>query len=244
MIPQTVATTRYNDHAVSASTAYTYEVRAKDAAGNLSDPATASVTTPDPPPATVVFSDGFESGNLSLWNTVRGLTVTSAATRVHQGSWAAFASTTGTTVAYAYKNLSPTRSNLYVRFYFKLLRRASTSTVTLARIRTGGDVRLLSLNISSQGVLSYRNDVTGVTRVGTPSVSLNAWHELQVHIVVNGTAGQIETWYDGVKRTELSRTENFGTTAVGRLQLGDETTGRSFEVALDDFVSSLEFVAP
>ncbi len=42
----TVATTAYADATVVASTAYVYTVVARDAAGNSSDPATASVTTP------------------------------------------------------------------------------------------------------------------------------------------------------------------------------------------------------
>jgi hypothetical protein len=43
------ATTAYSDTAVSASTAYRYEVRARDAAGNLSDPSNSfNVTTPAP----------------------------------------------------------------------------------------------------------------------------------------------------------------------------------------------------
>lgn len=36
------------------------------------------------------------------------------------------------------------------------------------------------------------------------SVSNDAWHSLELHLVVNGTASATEGWLDGVKVSDLS----------------------------------------
>ena len=66
--------TSYTDTAVVGSTQYSYQIRARDVAGNLSGLGAApAVTTPAPP--VPVFADGFESGNLSAWSPTSGLIV-------------------------------------------------------------------------------------------------------------------------------------------------------------------------
>jgi len=78
--------TGYIDSTVLASSTHTYAVRARDAAGNVSAlSAPTSVTTPAG--ATPVFSDGFETGDLSGWTSSAGLTVQS--TTVRSGGFAA-----------------------------------------------------------------------------------------------------------------------------------------------------------
>ena len=65
LVVQTVASTAFTDTGLAANTTYSYEVRARDAAGNLSDPATLSATTlapsgddttPPSAPGPLVFS--------------------------------------------------------------------------------------------------------------------------------------------------------------------------------------------
>jgi len=43
-------------------------------------------------------------------------------------------------------------------------------------------------------------------------------------------------WLDGVRINDLSRTEGLGGTAIGRIQLGDNSTGRTYDVAFDNVV--------
>jgi hypothetical protein len=52
---------------------------------------------------------------------------------------------------------------------------------------------------------------------------------------VNGTTGLVELSLDGNKL--LSKAENLGTAAIGRLDLGDDSTGRTFDIAFDDIVA-------
>ena len=58
----------------------------------------------------------------------------------------------------------------------------------------------------SDGRLAYYNEVTGVTTVG-PTVSTGSWHELEVHVLVNGGSSLVEVWLDGNKLTTLSKTD-------------------------------------
>ena len=74
--------------------------------------------TPTSGAHTPIFSDGFESGNLSAWTTSGGLTVQSAL--VHSGSFAAQGNTTNG-ATYAKKLLPTTYSNGYARIYFNLV---------------------------------------------------------------------------------------------------------------------------
>jgi hypothetical protein len=108
--------------------------------------------------------------------------------------------------------------------------------VYLNRLRAanGAAQSLIAWSVSSTGRLAYRNDVTGVSTTSTTVVPTGAWQELQVHVVINGTASQTETWLNGTKIDQLSKTESLGTTAVGRVQFGDNATGKTFDIAYDD----------
>ncbi len=96
VLPQAVTATEFTDSGLTASTAYTYRVRARDAAGNRSGwSAAASVTTPSsgggggtPPPPQVtnlLTNGGFETGNLQGWSLDWGLSVSNTA--AHTGNF-------------------------------------------------------------------------------------------------------------------------------------------------------------
>jgi chitodextrinase len=81
------AITTFTDNTAAAGTAYTYTVSASDAAGNTSaGSAAANVTTP-------LFTDSFESGNLSLWSAQQQMTVQTQ--QVHGGTYAVRGTSTG-----------------------------------------------------------------------------------------------------------------------------------------------------
>jgi chitodextrinase len=87
----TPTTTSYTDSGLTASTAYTYTVVARDAAGNTSPPSAAvKVTTPAPPPTAQVINAEAESGVLTAPMAVRTATAAQGGRYVSQ--------TTGTTV--------------------------------------------------------------------------------------------------------------------------------------------------
>jgi chitodextrinase len=187
--------------------------------------ATAATDTP-------VFTDGFESGNLSQWTGSSGTTVQQQIT--YAGSWAARATTVGTP-AYAYKNLSTPLSELYYEGSFQAISQG-TANVSIVRFRTAANVPLFGIFRLSNGKLSYFNGVTGRATSG-PRVSTGSWHKLKVHILVNGTSSLVEVWLDGTK-VITKNAESLGTTGVGRVYIGDPATGHTFDYAYDDEVVS------
>jgi chitodextrinase len=229
----------YTDATVAGGTTYEYYVKARDAAGNISGPSnTAMVTTQGSSPP--LFTDNFETGNFSKWTANTGLVAQQQ--EVFAGSWAARGTTTSA-ATWAYKILGSTHSELYYRIRFKVLSQGSSSTVNLLKLRTGTGASILGLFRNTTGKLGYRNDVSAVSTTSTTTVSTGAWHEVQVRTRINGAAGAIETWFDGVRIDSLSKSENFGTTALGRIQLGENSTGRTFDIAFDDVATGTSFIS-
>jgi Bacterial Ig domain/Calcineurin-like phosphoesterase len=228
----------YLDESVQPGTRYDYYVVAKDAAGNTSSPSTvASVTTPTD---TTRFSDGFETGDMSQWTTSTGINVQSQL--VNDGSFAAEAVPNGA-AAYAYKQLAQTWPSLYYSTRFYVASRGSSS-VYLLRFRTATKTAIAAVFVSSTGKLALRNDVTGVTTTSPVPVSNGAWHTLELYASANGASGQTSVWLDGTPVGELTGTQSLGTTPIGYLQLGDTTTGRTFDVAFDDVQADPLFITP
>jgi hypothetical protein len=193
-------------------------------------PASFSWTVDTTAPAPPVFSDGFESGNLSAWTVSAGLTVQGALT--NSGSFAARATTTNGNT-YAKKTLPSTYGDAYSRVFVNL--QSASSQVNLLRHRTASDSSLAYVFVSSAGVLSVRNDVLGVTTASSTVVQPGSgWHSIELHTLVNGTSSVIEVWFDGVQVDALSSTTSLGSTGVGRFQLGEVQSGRTYDVAFDD----------
>jgi hypothetical protein len=185
-----------------------------------------------------VFSDGFESGNLSAWTSSAGLTVQTAF--VHSGTYAAQGNTTNGNT-YAKKTLSTTYTEGYGRIYFNLV--SFASQVNLFRYRTSADASITYLFVNTSGKLGLRNDVAATTITSTTSVG-NGWHALEFHVVINGASSTTEVWLDGIKVNDLSITTNFGTTPVGRLQIGEVMSGRTYNVLFDDVVFDSQQIGP
>jgi chitodextrinase len=219
--------TSYSDTGLTPVTTYTYTVRAVDAAGNVSDPSPVATAT------TMVFSDGFESGNLSKWTSVSGLAVQN--TNVFAGSWAAEAQSKNAS-DFASKTLPSTYTSLYYRMRVKILQ-GKPATVDVLRLRTAAGGDLMSILYDSNRRLGYRNDVTGTTLTSTTALAVGTWYEVKVHLIVNGASSQTEVWLNGTKITALSRTDSFGTTPIGRIVAGETTSGRQYDFAIDDVVA-------
>jgi hypothetical protein len=231
--------TSFSDNTVTPNTGYTYTVQAVDWKGNVSGASTPPLSVTTPPPA-AIFSDGFESGDLSNWSTVSGgLTVES--TDVASGSYAAESIGDGTNPAYAWETLPQPLSEIYYQLHFKLVS-LSSSSVYLGWLRTANPApsgakagAILGFFVSSSsGKLGLRNNITA-SNISTngPVVADGNWHTLQVH--ANITTGQVDTWVDGTPVANLSGTGlNLGTDPVGIVQIGENATGKTYDVLYDD----------
>jgi hypothetical protein len=187
-------------------------------------------STPTPSGTTPVFSNGFESGNLAAWTSSSGLIVQSVT--VHTGSFAAQGNTTNG-ATYAKKTLPASYSGGYGRVYINLL--SFTSQVNLLRFRTAADGSIAYLYVDTAGKLNLRNDAGAATFTSTTPVG-SGWHALELHAVINSATSTTEVWLDGVKINALSVTTNLGTTAIGRFQIGEVQSGRTYNVIFDDAV--------
>lgn len=219
-------TTSFTDTSALASTSYQYTVRARDASGNVSAAsAAASVTTPVA--AVPVFSDGFETGDLSGWASSAGLTVQSSTVR--SGVDAAEANVSAAP-ANARKTLpGGPYPDAYARVAFQV--KTQTSQVILLRLRDaagiGGYVYL-----TSGGKLGFKSDALTAT---TSSLSPGSgWHVVELHLSPNGPSSTVEVWLDGALVSSLSGTLDLGLAgAVTSIQVGD-TASVTYDVVYDD----------
>jgi fibronectin type III domain protein/Big-like domain-containing protein/calcineurin-like phosphoesterase family protein len=238
LLTTTASVNSHLDQSVQPGTAYSYTVVARDAAGNTSPPsAPAGVTTPTD---VTLFSDGFESGDMSAWATSPGMTVQSQT--VSDGSFAAEAAAAGS-AAYAYEQLAQPWPALYYSARFYLVNRGSSS-VYLLRFRTAAKAAVVAVYVSPTGKLAMRDDVTGVTTTSPVQVSSGAWHTVELYGSANGTSSQTSVWLDGLQVGELTGTQDLGTSAIGYLQLGDTSAGKTFDAIFDDVKADPLFIQP
>jgi len=84
--------------------------------------------------------------------------------------------------------------------------------------------------------------VAGQSTSSPVAVSAGAWHTLQVHVVVDGASGQVETWLDGTSINQLTKTESLGAAPIGRLQLGENSPDRTYDIAFDAVAADTSFI--
>ena len=232
------ATLAYSDLTVTAGTQYSYTVRSRDAAAHSSvDSNVAQVTTPS---AGVVFQDDFESGSLSMWSTVAGLAVSQGVTAPSGGQWVARETANGGGSTYAFKSISPTVTDVYARFRFKVLSR--TGSVDLMRFRNNSGGSKLSLLVDgTTGKLSTRNAVSGTAIKSNAVINTGQWYTVEVHGMV-GSPSTTEVWLDGTLLPELGATGDLGTTNFGQFLLGQTGTTGTYDVAFDDVIVSKNLI--
>src|SRR6266851_3319947 len=179
------------------------------------------------------FSDGFESGTTSNWTSSAGLTVQTAT--VHSGTYAAEGSTING-ASYAIKQLTSTYAELYYRAYVDIKSQTTGFTMMADQTATGGGI--IRLYIGSQHELVLWNDVTQLTTTG-PTISLGAWHSIELHVIVNGALSTTEVWLDGALVPAFSSTmATLGILPVGQVQLGSQAPLQIYDVVLDDVALS------
>jgi chitodextrinase len=143
------------------------------------------------------FADDFESGDLSKWSSVRGMSVQGGT--VAGGSFAARATASGSS-AYAQKQLTQAQNALSYQVRANIVSQGA-NPVVLERVRTATGVALAKVYVDASGKLTLRNDVTGTTVAG-PLVSKGAWHTVELAVDVG--AGKATVSLED-RRTPLRR---------------------------------------
>jgi hypothetical protein len=216
---------------VAPATIYTYAIRAYDAAGNYSTSGTLTVTTL----ATgSVFYDGFESGDLSQWTTVSG-NLTVQTSFIHTGTYVAREASTGT-ATYAYKTLPTAYNELWAQSWVYVSTRSTSAN--LFGFRTSSGASIVNTYLDTNGRISLRNNIGGVTTYGTSTVAPGSWHRIVLHALVNATSSSIDVTLDG-QAVGLNLTgQDLGSSPIAQLQLGETATARTYDIALDDITVS------
>ena len=218
-------------------------VGANNLDGNVKDPIHDLGTNTQYLTDTLPFFDGFESGDLSRWTHDNGLVAEQA--QAFAGAWAAEGLTTGAGGASATKQLSPTKTDVYYMLHFRVGSRAASTPLNLLRFRNAAAAAnpIATLSVSATARIQLRNDVTGTLSLSSTVAQDGSWHTAEVHILVNGTNSQTEVWVDGAPVPELSQSGvDLGTTPIGRLELGDPATTKTYDVFYDDVKASGTFI--
>jgi hypothetical protein len=187
--------------------------------------------TPTPVPAWPPFTDNFESGTMAKWLPGTTLTVESGIGVGQPPSRGAHATTTGA-AEYARADLGGARSDVYVRVRFNLVSQGRRSTVYLVEFNHAGGT-IGGVFLDKSGTLIVKAGKSGQIPTTVKVQPGSGWHELQVRFFTNGTNSRVEIWLDG--SPVLARTVSMGTKPVRNVQLGEDNTGKTFDVIFDDF---------
>lgn len=158
----------------------------------------------------VIFSDGFESGDLSAWTgTVQnGATIAASNALAHTGSWSAV--TAGLQGAGEYALVTKTvssASELYMRWYCRFNTTVPTGAyVALGLFWTGSaytGVFLLDKANNKWGAYNVHTS-TFYWEAGTSTINADTWYCLELRCVRHATTGILQTWVDGVAKINQS----------------------------------------
>ncbi len=187
-----------------------------------------AITGAEIPSAPVLFTDGFEPGNLQAWTSGTGLVVQQQT--VAEGVWAARGTMNGSG-AWVYKTLSLPTDELTASLRIQISSISGTSSVNFLKLRTATGMALAEVYITSSGLLGLRNSFTGISSNTTLQVTQGVWHTVSLRAVITGTSSRLELSLDGTLVKEL--TTNLGTTPVGRIQVGENVAGRIADFVYD-----------
>ena len=227
----TPATNSYSDAGLTASTAYSYRVRAADAAGNLSGYSSiVNATTQTAPTGggyTRVFYDGWESGNTNLWGQSdfrnKCPVVTSAldggavphGTRMLRCNWnGVVAWNDPASFEALVLNSWNYSTELLVRFWV----RTDTSDFNglsgpkyfrIGTDSTGSTVSFMAMHVGGGQQGGFYNDtgqIGGTFWGGGSDAANGAWHEVELYVKVHASNGAVRLWEDGVMLWEATNT--------------------------------------
>jgi hypothetical protein len=227
--------TSFTDPGLANVTNYSYFVQAVDTSGNAS--VQSQLVIVPKPSGVPLFADGFEAGNLNLWQGGRNMVVQQ--TVVNSGNWAAKDVDKATAVA----TIPAAQNDIYVRLWFQVTNQGA-SPLDLLTLQDEAAKKVAKARLASDGRLQLQA-LTPTVRTRTSSVTptKNAWHSLEVHVTV-GAQGNIEAWLDGQPVPGVSGTWDFGSNPVSQILIGDTVAGRTLTSYFDDVQAGTQYIGP
>ena len=195
-----------------------------------SDPATA---------ATILFSDGFESGDFSHWSSVTVAADASATVQsniVHSGGYGARLSSTANAGARAFvlKDMQPELPDLRADGAFNVQAEgAPGGNVPLLRFFDAAGNRLVSL-YRQNGNSGLWVKHSGAYYATNQTIALGTWYNLGIRAAVGSPGtGTVEIWLNGLP-VYSTASATLGTSPIMTVQIGNETPGQAFNLVADD----------
>jgi len=174
-----------------------------------------------------IFIDGFESGNLALWNVIGGVTVTAAQTGMDDVYNASFA----TNVVYLERSL-PSKSEVYAAFRFRLSNTSTPYSYMIAFKNASTNIGCLRINPAY-----YLEVSRGTTYLATgPTLSLNTTYKIEIRFKPHNTDGVFQVKVNGLLVIDFSGDTTDGATTIDNIRFGYPATNYGFLGYLDNVV--------
>ena len=189
--------------------------------------------TAEQPQQRALFSDGFDAtGDMSLWSGETMLTVLPQAG--YQASYGAHGVSAGMPV-FAETRLREPVNDAYARIRFTIAEQGN-NPVVLLQLRSVAGRSILVLTVNADGTLGYTLDEGRLAYTSTQRIEPGTWYGVQVHLAIAGNNSAADVWLDDVSVPDLSHRFGLEDKTAGRIEIGDNTAGRSWDVSFDDVI--------
>ncbi len=180
-----------------------------------------------PPGAVLPFVDNFDGG-LTGWN---GVTNARAEDLAFASAPPSIRLEAAGGKAFAYRSLATPKSTVCLRSDVAVVNR-DTSLVLLQLLAEDG-TPIARAFVSATGELQARSDVSNAV-ISTGAQLPFGWSTVQL-CATTGAGGGLSVYLDGALLGQLST--NTGAARIGRLQMGDGTASKSFDMLVDDLAA-------
>lgn len=181
-----------------------------------------------------LFTDGFESGDLSAWTVTTSATGTAQVqSSVTQSGTYAARLTAGSkrgAAAYLRAGVTPAPTDVTAEASFRMASAGSKDLPLVRLIDRDGILRASVLRRADGRVLAQHN---GVTLATTAVAAIGSWMRVTLHVIVSGSASSVEVLVDGAS-SYRSSSADLGVTPISKLQVGSDTKNAEFDAAIDD----------
>lgn len=193
------------------------------------------------------FSDDFETGDLSLWDnsyTSSG-TVEVQTAEVYAGTYSMLANVSAVAGAYAFSEVAINSTDFmyyssYVKFLTALPADGQQYLISTFSNSTGGGIASIRLYSNSTATVWRTGFLSGSSETGSDNssltVSLDTWYHIEFVVSVDGSAGYVSSWIDGVLIQNYTGLDNNNRGNVAMIRVGEvySTGARAHLTYVDD----------
>lgn len=187
-----------------------------------------------------LFSDGFESGNFTLWNGGAGGTIATETTTVHDGKYAAEVGPLSSSSGSVTTSITGS-STVYARSYIDVSSQGGGSNLDLLSLTDGTHNWSVYRNATDNKLYVFGWNGTTSTNIGnetTASTSLGNWYDIEWRMTM-GASGTTQVWVNGTQVLSVTGV-NFGATNLNSFTLG-EGNNRTGTIYFDDVAVDTAF---